>query len=293
MVNGIRALLFAPLVQSTKSRQKIKSEPLNFKKSMALSSSNETSILLDQLRFKKFEIDKNAETIVFLHDSLGCVELWRDFPEKLGKLAGCNVISYDRQGYGKSCSFTYQKRENNYMEIEADILVKLLDKWGLQKAILFGHSDGGSIALITAGKYPDRVSGLITEGAHIFVEDITIKGINKAINLYDTTDLKLKLTKYHGDKTDALFWAWASTWTTESFRSWNIEHFLPTISSHCLIVQGEDDEYGTLEQVDRIILGVNDLGQKLILPKVKHTPHKEVPNEILSEALRFIQKHTL
>ncbi|MEM9051016.1 MAG: alpha/beta hydrolase [Bacteroidota bacterium] len=249
--------------------------------------------MLDQLAVKRIGSDPNLPTIVFLHDSLGCIELWRDFPEKLGTLTNCNVIIYDRQGYGKSCAFSYQKRGNDYMELEADILIELLDKWNLEKATLFGHSDGGSIALIAAGKYPDRVSGVITEGAHIFVEDITINGIQEATDLYKTTNLKAKLEKYHGDKTEDMFWAWAATWNTEEFKSWNIEHFLPTINCPCLIIQGEDDEYGSLEQVERIISGSSDFGVKLILPGVKHTPHKEKPEEILNAAKRFIDNVTL
>lgn len=230
----------------------------------------------------------NRPTIIFLHDSLGCIELWRDFPEKLGDLTQCNVLIYDRQGYGKSCSFTESKRTNSYMEKEADFLIELMNSWKLDDAILFGHSDGGSIALIAGGKYPDRIKGIITEGAHIFVEDKTIIGIKEAIKLYQETDLGKKLEKYHGNKTDELFWAWASTWTSDEFRSWNIEKFLPAIKSHCLIIQGEEDEYGTLQQVEKIANQTNGQATKLVLPNIKHTPHKEVPDLVLKESKAFI-----
>ena len=229
-------------------------------------------------------------TIIFLHDSLGCIELWRDFPHKLGDLAQCNILIYDRQGYGKSCSFTETKRTNSYMEKEADFLIDLMDYWQLDNAILFGHSDGGSIALIAAGKYPDRIKGIITEGAHIFVEDKTINGINEAIKLYETTDLKVKLEKYHGSKTDELFRAWASTWTSGEFRSWNIEKFLPANHCDCLIIQGEGDEYGTLQQVERITNQISGEATKLVLPNVKHTPHKEDPELILNKSAEFIKQ---
>jgi pimeloyl-ACP methyl ester carboxylesterase len=228
-------------------------------------------------------------TIVFLHDSLGCIELWRDFPEKLGAFAKCNVVIYDRIGYGKSPFFVTPRRENDYMELEADFLIQLLDQWQIKSPILFGHSDGGSIALIAAGKYPAKIKGVITEGAHVFVEEITINGILEAVELYSKTNLKAKLEKYHGDKTDEMFWAWASTWTTEKFRSWNIESFLPTITCPSLIIQGEEDEYGTLEQVTSIVEKTNGLSDKLILPHVKHTPHKEVPERILNASKEFIR----
>ena len=139
------------------------------------------------------------------------MKLWRCFPEKLGKLAKCNILVYDRQVYGESCSFSYSKRNNYYIEQEADLLNEMLDFWNIDKAILFGHSDGDSIALKTSGKYPEKIKGIIIDGAHIFVEEVTIKGIKEAINLYRTTDLIIKLEKYHRNKTDEMFWAYAST----------------------------------------------------------------------------------
>ena len=175
------------------------------------------------------------------------------------------------------------------MEVEADLLHGLLDFWNIDDAILFGHSDGGSIALIMAGKYPDKIRAIITEGAHIFVEEITISGIEAAIGLYQRTNLKKKLEKYHGDKTEAMFWAWAATWTTEPFRKWNIEGFLPKILCSSLIIQGEADEYGSLKQVERITTQTNGPSSKLIIPKVKHSPHKEVPEKILTHVGAFIE----
>lgn len=248
----------------------------------------ETNVNFNEIAVKRFDKFPNKPTIIFLHDSLGCIKLWREFPKKLGELTGCNILIYDRQGYGKSCPFSYSVRDNYYMEQEADLLNNLLDFWKIDKAILFGHSDGGSISLIAAGKYPDKIQGVITEGAHIFVEDITLHGIKEAIKLYKTTDLKNKLEKYHGNKTDEMFWAWASTWITEEFREWNIEKFLPKIKCPSMIIQGQEDEYGTLKQVENIITQTNKLSNKLIIPNVKHTPHKEVPELILHKVRDFI-----
>ena len=253
-----------------------------------MAKSQKTNLFLQDIAVKRFDKFPNRPVIIFLHDSLGCIELWRDFPEKLGELTQCNVLIYDRQGYGKSCGFIYEKRDNYYMELEADILNDLLEYWKIEEAILFGHSDGGSIALIMAGKYPEKIKGIITEGAHVFVEDVTIQGIKEAVELYRTTDLKSKLEKYHGDKTEAMFKAWSDTWLNNEFKKWNIEHFLKHITCPSLIIQGEDDEYGTLEQLEAIVNQTLGESNKLILQNVKHTPHKENPEEVLNKSAAFI-----
>jgi pimeloyl-ACP methyl ester carboxylesterase len=247
------------------------------------------NLSLSEIAYTRIDSYPNIPTIVFLHDSLGSIALWRDFPAKLGEMTQCNVLIYDRQGYGKSCGFSYEHRENTYMEDEADILNDLLDYWKLDQVILFGHSDGGSIALLMAAKYPERVMGIITEGAHVFVEDVTIKGIKEAIQLYETSDLKVKLEKYHGANTEPMFWAWAATWNKPDFISWNIEPFLHAIKCPSLIIQGENDEYGSLKQVESIIEQVSGRTQKYILPAIGHTPHKEAPAKVLLETTIFIK----
>ncbi|ESU28880.1 alpha/beta hydrolase fold protein [Flavobacterium limnosediminis JC2902] len=244
----------------------------------------------EAIAIKRIDNYPGRPTIIFLHDSLGCIELWRDFPEKLGALTNCNVLVYDRQGYGKSCPFSYTKRDNYYLELEADILNQLLSFWNIDNVILFGHSDGGSIALLTAAKYPEKISGVITEGAHVFVEEVTLNGIKEAIELYKTTDLKSKLQKYHGDNTGEMFWAWAGTWTSDEFKSWNIERFLPSIQCFLLVIQGRDDEYGTLEQVKTISTKIAGKSSELVIPNIKHTPHKEAPELVLDKSTEFINQ---
>jgi len=247
-----------------------------------------TNLSLNKIAFKQINKYPNRPTIIFLHDSLGSIELWRDFPEKLGGLTQCNILIYDRQGHGKSCPFSCSVRDNHYLELEADILNELINYWKIEDAILFGHSDGGSIALITGSKYPKKIKGIITEGAHIFVEDITLNGINETIELYNTTNLKAKLEKYHGNKTEEMFWAWALTWTTKEFKYWNIESFLTSIECPSFIIQGENDEYGTLRQVEEITKGVKGHVKELVIPNIKHTPHKEAPELILEKVSGFI-----
>lgn len=240
------------------------------------------------LAVQEVRIGEGGPTIIFLHDSLGSIELWRDFPAKLGEATNCNVLVYDRQGYGKSSPFTNAERDNSYMEKEADVLNLLIEQCGIKDAFLFGHSDGGSIALIAAAKYPANIRAVITEGAHIFVEDITLKGISEAAETYRTTNLKEKLQKYHGDKTEAMFWAWAKTWLADAFRTWNIEAFLPDIQCPVLVIQGINDEFGTEAQVDGIINQVSGKAVKLMIPGIGHTPHKEAKDVVLNDSTSFI-----
>lgn len=231
----------------------------------------------------------NKPTVIFLHDSLGCITLWRDFPKKLAKTCQCNILIYDRQGYGKSDAFSGKQRGQNYLELEADILIKLMDVCKLKQAILFGHSDGGSIALLAAAKYPSRVLSIVTEGAHVFVEDITLNGIREAVNTYQTTNLKEKLSKYHGDKTEEVFLAWTKTWLSDTFADWNVERFLGQIQCPALIIQGEKDEFGTVKQVDAIVKQVAGNAMKLMLADVGHNPHKEALDITLIHILAFLQ----
>lgn len=231
---------------------------------------------------------ENKPTIVFLHDSLGSVQLWRDFPEKLAEATQCNVLVYDRLGYGKSFPMTTHERENNYMEQEADVLNDLLSELNINDSILFGHSDGGTIALIAASKYPEKVKAVICEAGHIFVEDITVKGVEEALNAYNTTNLPQRLEKYHGDKVEMIVKAWTEIWLSDKFRRWNIEYLLKNIISPLLFIQGEADEYGTLDQVEKTVSQVKGTVDKFIIPNVGHTPHKESPEIVLNKSIEFI-----
>ncbi|AZB20091.1 alpha/beta hydrolase [Chryseobacterium indologenes] len=233
-------------------------------------------------------INEKRPTIVFLHDSLGSVQLWRDFPGKVSDATGCNILAYDRLGYGKSNPMPTHERPVNYMELEADLLNDLLDQLNISNAILFGHSDGGTIALTTAAKYPANVKAVICEAGHIFVEEVTLKGIYNAWDAYKTTNLAERLQKYHGDKTDTLFKAWTETWTCDEFRNWNIEYLLKDITCPLLFIQGEADEYGSLDQVEKTITQTSGLAEKYIIPGIGHTPHKEVPEQVLKATARFV-----
>lgn len=180
------------------------------------------------------------------------------------------------------------ERPTNYMELEADVLAELLEFLEIEEALLFGHSDGGTIALLTASKYPEKVKAVIAEAAHIFVEDITLQGIYKAITAYKTTNLPQRLEKYHGDKTETLFKAWTETWTRADYKNWNIESKLAAIRCPLLFIQGEADEYGSLQQVEKTLNQVSGKAKKFIIPEIGHTPHKEIPELVLEKCTQFI-----
>lgn len=243
----------------------------------------------NRLFFKQHSSFPNRPTLVFLHDSLGCTALWRDFPDRLGQATGCNILVYDRLGYGQSDAMPTHERPVNYLELQADILSELLSVLKIDDAILFGHSDGGSIALIAAANYPKQVSAVICEAAHIFVEAVTLKGIHEAIHAYQTTDLPQRLQKYHGDKVETLYKAWTQTWTRADFKDWNIEHLLAKITCPLFFIQGAADAYGSLQQVEKTVTQVSGTAQKYLIPDVGHTPHKEAPELTLQAASDFIE----
>lgn len=257
----------------------------------------ETYIQVDgiQIAYKEFIPEKinSPLPIVFLHDSLGSISVWKEFPKRVAEHMKLKSIVYDREGYGHSAPFTHATRDTSYLELQADFLIRFLDQSEIDKCIVFGHSDGGSIALIAGGKYPERIQGIITEGAHVFVEDVTLAGIRDAKKTFKNTDLKTKLIRHHGDKVDALFDAWTETWLTPEFKTWNIEGFLKQIECPVLTIYGEKDEYGTLLQVESIATNVKGYSEKLIMPDIGHTPHKEAKEATLMATCAFIQQQIL
>jgi pimeloyl-ACP methyl ester carboxylesterase len=230
----------------------------------------------------------DAPTLVFLHDSLGSIATWRDFPDRVAVRLRLDAVVFDRRGYGESAHFPPAPRTPRYLEDEADSLSGTLAALGVSSAILFGHSDGGSIALIAGALYPDVVRGIVTEGAHVFVEDVTLAGIREARRTLRTTDLRDRLMRYHGDRTDAVTSAWIDTWLSPAYRDWNIESYLPRITCPVLVIQGTDDEYGTEAQVHAIVNGVSGPAQALMIPAVGHTPHREAPDAVLDATVVFV-----
>ena len=236
---------------------------------------------------------KDKATIVFLHEGLGCIEMWKGFPEKLCALTGMNGIVYERQGYGGSDHLDLP-RPKDYLEREALIwLPELMKILKIENPILLGHSDGASIALIYAGAYP--CTAVISEAAHIFVEDITIKGIEEVKADPNLPIIKEKLKKYHAEKTEDIVSAWADTWLSADFRDWNITDKLKGINCHVLLIQGEDDEYASPLHVQKIMEAMPDAASiESIIPKnCAHIPHLQAQNEVLNAMLDFLKKLNL
>lgn len=225
--------------------------------------------------------------LVFLHDGLGCISLWRDFPEVLASATGCDVLLYDRWGHGRSDPLVGGRSPDFFDEEAFLILPDILRQLDIKRTILIGHSDGGSIAFLFAAKYPDKVEGIIVESTHVFVEEVTLQGIRNIVDIYQTTDLKQKLAKYHGEKTDTMFHGWAEVWLSPEFRSWHIKESLSAITCPVLVIQGADDEYGTTQQVKEIETRVKSV-RSLLIPECGHVPHHQARDKVLEEMFRFI-----
>ena len=234
--------------------------------------------------------ESQKPVLVFLHEGLGCVALWRDFPEKLCDSLGLRGLAFSRQGYGASDPIPLP-RPIDFMHREGLIVLpKIFDAAGIDQAILIGHSDGGSISLINAGGAQDtRVKAVITLAAHVFNEDITVQRIAEAKIAYETENLRKRLAKYHGDNVDCAFWGWNGVWLNPDFRDWNIEEFLSGISIPALILQGEEDQYGTPAQVDAIERGIGTHAQTRLIPNCKHSPHLEQPDVTLMLIKGFVE----
>jgi pimeloyl-ACP methyl ester carboxylesterase len=230
----------------------------------------------------------NRPTLVLLHEGLGSVAMWRDFPGRLAHATGCNALVYSRHGYGNSDPLT-TPRAVRYMHDEAlVVLPELLDALAIERPILVGHSDGGSIALIHAGSAIRPVAAVVTMAAHVLVEDISVASIAAAKMAFETTDLRAKLARYHAD-VDSAFWGWNRIWLDPDFRTWNIEAYLPGIACPVLAIQGEDDEYGTMEQTRRIGAQVRDV-ELVELEDCRHSPHKDQPEAVLDVITRFVDR---
>ena len=228
-----------------------------------------------------------APTLVFLHEGLGSARMWRDFPEKLAEATKCGALVYSRAGYGSSDPVPLP-RPIEYMHQEAVVLAKVLHEKGVRDAILVGHSDGASIAIIYAGAKPPSLRALILEAPHVFAEPSGLASIAKMKDIYATTDLRAKLARYHDD-VDNAFRGWNDVWLHPDFRLWNIEEFLPSIEVPMLLIQGEDDEYGTWKQIEAIQNQVRGTVQTLLVPDGGHAPHRDQPELTLETMAAFVR----
>jgi pimeloyl-ACP methyl ester carboxylesterase len=232
---------------------------------------------------------EHGPVMIFLHEGLGSLSMWRDFPAKLATALGMRGLVYSRPGYGKSTPRGPDERwDVDFMHAQArEVLPAFLDAVGAgnEAAWLYGHSDGGSIALLYASMFPERARGLIVAAPHVFVEEFSIDSIERARVAYLETDLREKLARHHED-VDSAFWGWNDIWLHPPFRAWTIEGEIEAIRAPVLALQGIDDEYGTLEQIHRIARRVP--GTELVeLERCGHSPHRDQPGAVIAAAVRF------
>ncbi len=248
-------------------------------------------ILVNGLRLEYRDFPAAGEglpTLLLLHEGLGCVAMWRDFPAQLATATGCRVVVWSRPGYGGSQPYP-EERKKGYMHREAEeSLPALIAALHIERPLLVGHSDGGSIALIFAGVFPDVPLGIAVLAPHEFVEEVTLAGIRAARSIWESTDWPTKLGRYHQDAA-RVFAEWNDTWLSPLFRDWNIEQYLPKIRCPVLAIQGEDDEYATMRQIEVIAEQVPGT-QLLKLPNCGHTPQRDQEAVVLAALVAFVDR---
>ena len=228
--------------------------------------------------------------LVLLHEGLGCVTLWRDFPQRLAQVTGQGVFCYSRLGYGGSdpCSLP---RPLTYMHHEGQVVLpRLLSQISAEHIILIGHSDGASIAAIHAGSQPDpRLRGIALMAPHFFTEQVSIDAITDAKQAYETGRLRDGLALYHGDNVDCAFRGWNDAWLDPDFRQWDLTEFLPRIEVPVLFIQGREDQYGSLAQLDALNVGLPAKPTTHVLDACRHSPHLDQPAQTLDSITGFIR----
>ncbi len=236
------------------------------------------------------EGEKGFPTLIFLHEGLGCIKMWKDFPYRLSRKTGCPALVFSRLGYGASDPSPIPWKINFMHKEGLHFLPFLLHETKIKNHILIGHSDGGSIGIIYAGSpYAKGLKVLITEAAHVFCEEVTVKSIDQAKINYVHHGLKQGLEKYHGENTENAFRGWNDVWLSPQFIHWNIEKYLPRIKIPMLALQGNKDQYGTLRQLKTIRKRVSN-STTHIIEDCGHSPHLEQPEKVLTVMAKFIDE---
>ncbi len=244
-----------------------------------------------RLEVKHFPGRAGKPLLVFLHEGLGCIDMWRDFPTRLATISGCPALVYSRRGYGRSAPCEVP-RPLTYMHYEGlEVLPDLLKTAEIGDHILFGHSDGGSISLINAGGTPaPGLKAVISMAAHVFCETLSVASIAEAKTFYEEGDLRARLEKFHGHNVDCAFWGWNKAWLDPDFMQWNIEEYLPNIAVPQLVMQGYDDPYGTMAQVEAIEKQSAGPVEVCRLKNCGHSPYKDQAQKSLAVAADFISR---
>jgi pimeloyl-ACP methyl ester carboxylesterase len=226
--------------------------------------------------------------LVFLHEGLGSVALWRDTPAAIAAACGLPGFVYSRQGYGASAP-VFVPRPLTYMHDEAARLPAVLAAAGIAEPLLIGHSDGASIAIIAAGTGVVSPRALVLIAPHVFVEDVSVAAIARAAESYTHTELRARLAKYHAD-VDGAFWGWNRAWLDPGFRSWNLEALLPQVHAPTLVIQGTADDYGTLAQVDAIARRIGGPFGHVVVTGAGHAPHRDRPDDVIAVIAAFVAR---
>jgi pimeloyl-ACP methyl ester carboxylesterase len=227
--------------------------------------------------------------LVFLHEGLGSITQWRDTPAAIAEATGLPAFVYARQGYGRSTPVEVP-RPLSYMHDEARLLPTVLAAAGITDAILVGHSDGASIAIIAAGERVVAPRALVLIAPHVFVEDVSVASIARAADAYRTSDLRDRLARHHAD-VDGAFWGWNRAWLDPAFRAWNLEALLPAIRAPTLLVQGDRDEYGTGAQLDAIARAVAGPVETTWIANAGHAPFRDAPDDVHGRIAAFVRAH--
>lgn len=244
---------------------------------------------LEAVRILPSGVRPGLSPVVFLHDALGSVSLWRDLPDRLCAALGRAGLVYDRLGYGHSDPWP-EAPGHSFLEVEARRrLPAVLRQSGVDRPVLFGHSDGATIALLFAAFFPEVPAAVVSVAAHVFIEDVTLAGISETAAAWRTTDLPARLARHHGEKTEAVFRSWSETWHDPAFGDFSAVEAIRSIRCPVLVIQGEKDEYATRAQVDAIASSVSGPVRSLLLPGLGHFPHREDPGGVLAATERFLR----
>jgi len=247
-------------------------------------------VRLPARRLRPSDATADAPVLVFLHEGLGSIGLWKDFPEALCYATGLPGFVYERQGHGDADPLLAQPRPVGYLEEQAEqVLPRVLAAAGINRFVHIGHSDGGTIALLHAASNPPGLLGAVTEAAHVFVEQITLDGIRAARTAFAEGTLKPRLERWHGANTEGVFWAWNATWLAPAFATWDMQDRLPAIRCPLLVVQGANDEYGTSAQVDAITRQTGGPATPLLIPACGHVPHQQARPAVLEAVTSFLR----
>lgn len=243
-----------------------------------------------RLFYQIIDGDSNKPWLVFLHEGLGCTAMWQDFPQQLCQQTGCPGLVYDRLGYGQSSPANSTRSIHYLHDYALNELPKVLNAVIPETPyIVVGHSDGGSIALLHAAEQPEYLIGAVTKAAHIFIEPETLDGIRAAVSAYQKGKLD-GLADFHGDKTAQVFSSWADIWLSPAFKYWNMEYALPSIECPLLVIQGEEDQYGSIDQVTGIVEGSTGPATALMVKDCGHSPHLDQANVVATAIADFLTK---